>query len=116
MSLALRVFLLAVVSLLLFNVVEAQDGQSNVTIHVVQRGENLYRISLQYGVTMAELIELNGLADPTNMQVGQRILIPLGNLAADILPITHTVQPGETLKSIAALYGLTIQELATRTT
>ncbi len=114
MSLALRVFLLAVVSSLLFNVVEAQDSQSNVTIHVVQRGENLYRISLQYGVTMAELIELNGLADPTNIQVGQRILIPLGNLAAEILPITHTVQPGETVKSIAALYGLTIEELATQ--
>ncbi|MDJ0755566.1 MAG: LysM peptidoglycan-binding domain-containing protein [Ardenticatenaceae bacterium] len=44
--------------------------------HVVQRGENLYRIGLQYGFTVAELQTYNGLANPNDLDVGQVIKIP----------------------------------------
>ena len=41
----------------------AQDDSvpSGLTIHVVQRGENLFRIALNYGMTTEELAELNGM-------------------------------------------------------
>jgi LysM repeat protein len=45
-------------------------------IHVVQRGENLYRIGLQYGFTVEELASYNNIADPTRIDVGQQIRIP----------------------------------------
>src|SRR5262245_31820064 len=35
----------------------------NATRHVVQRGENVYRISQQYGVSMESIAALNGLVD-----------------------------------------------------
>ncbi len=84
---------------------------SEITIHVVQRGENLFRIALNYGMTVDELASLNGILDPGSLQVGQRLLVP-GAIAARV-PQTHIVQAGETLYSIADLYGISMEQLAT---
>ncbi|MCB8977385.1 MAG: LysM peptidoglycan-binding domain-containing protein [Ardenticatenaceae bacterium] len=47
--------------------------------HVVQAGENLFRIGLQYGFTVDELAAYNGLANPNALDVGQVIKIPPSN-------------------------------------
>jgi LysM repeat protein len=47
-------------------------------VHVVQPGENLFRIGLQYGFTVDELASYNGLANPNAIEVGQTIRIPPG--------------------------------------
>lgn len=102
-----------------------------VTIHVVQRGENLFRIAQQYATTIDRLVELNSLYDPDSVQVGQRLLVPLtGDKAGEIvtdaptlvptafptLPppqvTLYTIQRGETLFRIAQRYGLSVGELA----
>lgn len=44
--------------------------------HVVQRGENLYRIALRYGVSMSVLIAANGITNPNLIYVGQVLRIP----------------------------------------
>jgi peptidoglycan endopeptidase LytE len=44
-------------------------------VHVVQAGENLYRIALRYGVTVASIQEANGLSDD-RITVGQLLKIP----------------------------------------
>ncbi len=91
----------------------AQDVQPGLTIHVVQRGENLFRIALSYGLTTDALAQLNGIADPSSIQVGQRLLVPASSAAASsTLPQTHVVQPGETLYGIAEAYGLPVEQLA----
>lgn len=45
-------------------------------IHIVQAGDNLYRIGLRYGFTVDELAEYNGMTDVNNLEVGQEIKIP----------------------------------------
>jgi LysM repeat protein len=45
-------------------------------VHVVARGESLNYISSLYGVTVADIMELNDIANPNRIQVGQEILIP----------------------------------------
>ncbi|MBA3869365.1 MAG: LysM peptidoglycan-binding domain-containing protein [Anaerolineae bacterium] len=92
----------------------AQDSSDNVTVHVVQRGETLYKIAQQYSLTIEAIASFNNIADPTNIQVGQRLLIPLSGTPQTAVPATHVVQAGETLKSIATLYGLTVEDLASR--
>jgi murein DD-endopeptidase MepM/ murein hydrolase activator NlpD len=94
--------------------VSAQDAaqQPGVTIHVVQRGETLFRIARQYGLTVDELARLNGITNPGNILVGQRLLVPTGEVR--IVPPQHVVQPGETLDSISALYGISVEDLAAR--
>lgn len=44
--------------------------------HVVQAGENLFRISLNYGVNMYAVAQLNGITNLTLIYVGQVLLIP----------------------------------------
>lgn len=87
------------------------DVPAGLTIHVVQRNENLFRIALAYGTTVEELVALNGLSDATRIDVGQRLLVPSGE-TIEATPHTHTVQPGETLLTIAQLYGINIEALA----
>ena len=45
-------------------------------VHVVQPGENLFRIALRYGLTVNELAAYNGIANPALIFVGQVIRIP----------------------------------------
>ena len=92
--------------------VSAQD-----TVHVVQPGETLYRISQQYHISMDIIAQANNISNQSQIFSGQKLVIPdlsqaVENplFAAD--PIHHVVQPGETLASIAAQYGLTVQQLA----
>lgn len=45
-------------------------------IHIVQAGENLYRIGLVYGFTIEEIAAYNNLENPDYIDVGQEIRIP----------------------------------------
>jgi len=81
--------------------------------HVVQAGENLYRIALRYGTTVAALAELNGIYNPDQVAVGQTLVIPGSPAALTVAyqpqhaATTHTVQRGETLSAIGLRYGVT---------
>lgn len=46
------------------------------TTYVVQPGDNLFRIALRFNVDWQELAEYNGIANPSNIYVGQVINIP----------------------------------------
>jgi LysM repeat protein len=55
---------------------EPSPTPAGETIHVVQPGENLYRIGLQYGLSWVVIAQYNGIADPNAIVVGQEIRIP----------------------------------------
>ena len=44
--------------------------------HIVGSGQNLFRIAQAYGVDIKEIIRANGLRDPNQIGVGERLLIP----------------------------------------
>ena len=43
--------------------------------HTVQKGETLFRIAKQYGITMAELRKLNNLSADQPLRAGQKLLV-----------------------------------------
>jgi murein DD-endopeptidase MepM/ murein hydrolase activator NlpD len=92
-----------------------EDPSQPVTIHVVQRGENLFRIAQSYGLTVDALAQINGITDPASIDVGQRLIIPGEQIVVEANPpasnAEHIVQPGETLNSIATRYNLTLDQL-----
>jgi murein DD-endopeptidase MepM/ murein hydrolase activator NlpD len=93
---------------------ETPAVEAGLTVHIVQRGENLFRIALQYGLTVDQIAQFNGITNPASITVGQRILIPLNGQtqAATPEPQIHVVRAGESLVSIAAVYGLAVDQLA----
>ena len=80
----------------------AWAAPSRESIHIVQRGETLAGIAARYGTSVSRLAELNGIANPSLIYVGQRIVIPCYGTAG----MVHVVQPGETLMGIAMHYGV----------
>ncbi len=46
------------------------------TSYTVKRGENLTQIAERYGLTVEQLAALNGINNPNNIEVGQRIKVP----------------------------------------
>lgn len=94
-----------------------QEVPAGITVHVVQRGENLFRIALQYGLTADVVAQANGINDPGRIMVGQRLIIPtegqneILTASSDVPSSIHVVQPGETLFRIATQYGLSVAEL-----
>lgn len=59
--------------------ISAESVQTGATIHTVSRGENLYRIGLQYGVSVQAIMLANGLRNPNLIYSGQRLVIPVGS-------------------------------------
>jgi nucleoid-associated protein YgaU len=44
--------------------------------HIVQRGENLFRIGLRYGMSWEIIARANGISDPSQVYAGQKLVIP----------------------------------------
>ena len=73
-------------------------------IHVVKRGDSLWGISRQYGISTTQIVRVNSLENPETLVIGQALVIPEPYLR-------YTVQLGDTLANIAAHYGTTVQEI-----
>jgi LysM repeat protein len=102
-------------------------------VHVVQPGETLYRIGLQYNVDYRQIAQWNNIPPPYNLSVGQRLVVSEPSTVGSTMPAPapttpppaqpvpqppsgnmqyHTVAKGDTLYSIARRYGRSFQELA----
>lgn len=46
--------------------------------YTIKSGDTLYLIAQKFGVTVDRLIQINNITNPSNIQIGQKILIPRG--------------------------------------
>jgi LysM repeat protein len=99
-------------------------------IHEVQRGENLYRLSLRYGVLVNDIARASGVANVDRIREGQRLTIPGCGTTGQVPPPTstpraggtnggvpsvgtrHIVQQNETLFQISLRYGVPVNTIA----
>jgi murein DD-endopeptidase MepM/ murein hydrolase activator NlpD len=89
------------------------------TVHVLQRGETIYSVARNYGVSPAAVLNLNGMteADAVKVQAGQRLKIPgrAGSSTAQNAGSgqygEHRVSKSETFYSIARRYNISVTEL-----
>jgi LysM repeat protein len=82
--------------------------------HLIQRGENLFRIAQRYGVSVEALAAANNIADARRINAGQQLVIPNCNAPSQSVggTGTHVVQAGENLFRIAQRYGVSVDALA----
>ena len=83
------------------------------TVHVVKRGETMASIAKQHGIAISTVLSMNSLSAKAIIFPGQRLTIGsvIPKKPAKVLPNEHTVATGETLASIANLYGLKLSSL-----
>ena len=76
--------------------------------HVVEPGDTLNRIAVQYNVSLQRILSANPGVNPSNLMIGQRLCIP------PMCPegfIEYTIRQGDTLFAIASRFGTTVQEI-----
>ena len=78
--------------------------------YVVKRGDTLWGISNQFGVSVTELAELNKV-DAKNLQVGQVLTIPTKTGTNPDNMFMYTVKKGDTLWSIARVYSTSVDAI-----
>lgn len=105
-------------------------------VHEVRAGENMFRLSLLYGVPIVDIASRSGVANPNIILVGQRLTIPGCGTTGAVPPPTsvptqafgtggpttdtaaraggviHTVSQYETLFEISLLYGVPMNDIA----
>jgi len=104
-------------------VTQTPDADGKI-IHEVQPYQALFTIAEAYHVSVDRILVLNGLQADWPLQIGQKLMISPGNITpsptlSNIQKLTpeadgryyHTVQSGETLSWIAALYEVPLSDL-----
>jgi LysM repeat protein len=84
--------------------------EAGAMYHTVQRGETLSSIAQRYGTTWQAIANANGLVNPNQIYVGQKLKIPTssgGSTGGTTgCRVKHTVQVGEWIWQIARDYGV----------
>jgi LysM repeat protein len=109
----------------------AQPAAPTNGTYTVQRGDTLNKIARTFGITLQQLLSVNGITDPNRISVGQVLTIPSGNAPAPQPPVvqnppaqnppaapaapaasrTHVVRRGESLAAIGRQYGVSVTAL-----
>lgn len=100
---------------------ETVTADGKYAVYVVKRGDTAGEIANRHGMTRAEFIRVNNLANPDRILVGQKLKVATGGqpLAAGRATEArsasdgeHVVASGETLGEIAQKYGMRATDLA----
>lgn len=84
---------------------EHHEGDENLQIHVVQKGDSLTEIANRYHSTINQIALANELEDPNVLVVGEALIIPIPGQQ-------YVVEQGDYLVGIAEKLGITVAALA----
>lgn len=70
-----------------------QTATPTPILHVIQKGQTLLWVASQYNVTTEALMEVNGIQNPRTLQIGQTLIIPVGDSTSTLGQRTPTPTP-----------------------
>ena len=101
--------------------VERKDVRTvgDAGLYPVAKGDTLWNLARRFGVTLEELLAVNGDLDPSRLQVGQLVTVPGGQLAATASAhvaasseaLIFPVSAGDTLWGIARRFDVSVEAL-----
>ena len=88
----------------------------DTTTYIVQSGDTLSGIAVQFNMTVSELQDLNNIGDADYIRVGQELLVYQtgdsgGGGGSDPDTTTYIVQSGDTLSGIALRFDMSVSEI-----
>lgn len=95
-----------------------KPSAGGTTTIIIQRGQTLSGIALEYNTTVQILVELNNIANPNLIYAGSTLIVPSGETPIDTDgnstsgQTIYVVQRGDTLNKIAAEFGTTARAIA----
>lgn len=73
---------------ILFAGAEAVNAQ-----HIVKKGDTLFTISVQYNMTLTDIIDLNPqFEDPNSIHVGDKVVVRTSDIATDLVDYARSLQ------------------------
>ena len=107
-----RMFYIVFVAILLAGMLlgpfAVSAANSDYITHRVRYGENLWWIAWRYGVTIQQIVDANNIPNRNRIYAGQTLTIPREEQEF----FEYTVQPGDTLLSLAHRFGTTVWQMA----
>ena len=98
----MKKYLYAITTLLFFlTPLQSVLAQGEITnpFYIIQPGETLYQIAINFGVTLDEIISLNNIENPDFVSPGTQIYIPgLSGISGEVT--SQTINIGENFRSI----------------
>ncbi|MEE9369483.1 MAG: LysM peptidoglycan-binding domain-containing protein [Pontiella sp.] len=100
----------------------AAAAAGSTEVYIVQKGDVLSQLAVDYDTTTASLVEINGLSNPDVLYVGQELRVPAGRSGSSKFTTTkssgsikkggtYTIKKGDTLSEIAIAAGVGIDDL-----
>ena len=110
----MRIRLISIILLLLvfvtFGDVFAQDDQPDGPVYIVESGDSLWGIAALFGISMDDLAAKNGIADPGQLSIGARLVIPGFEGLSGVVTIEN-IPFGENVESLSHKYRIPQEEL-----
>jgi membrane-bound lytic murein transglycosylase D len=101
------------------NLNRSGDGQR--LTYIIKAGDTLWDISSNYGVSVRQLCDWNGLETNSVLRPGKQLVVWSGaaivpvvaqvDVSADQKHISYTVQEGDSLWQIARRYGVSVKQI-----
>jgi LysM repeat protein len=101
----------AIAAALLFSLVTVNAGFGERIQHTVRPGETLSGISGAYGISVEILVEINEIADPNLIIVGEVLNVGSHSTPAHDAAGNYVIQSGDTLSHIALHFDVTVDDL-----
>lgn len=84
---------------------------SDAGLYPVAPGDTLWSLSRRFGVSLEDMLAVNGEVDPSRLRVGQLVTVPVEGGLASAEMLSFPVSAGDSLWSIARRFDVSVEAL-----
>jgi LysM repeat protein/soluble lytic murein transglycosylase-like protein len=84
-----------------------KQEDDNLTSYTVKSGDNLTRIAEQFGTSVDEIVKLNNIDNPSQININQELKLPESKTKF----LNYDIKSGDTLGRIASRFGVPLRKL-----